>query len=154
MGRGYRGSDVLLDLELSYEYMGHRTKEWNDIANLMEINLRHATTDLSYLKTDFDKIKENMETLAREFLAQNGNIRTGALYNSVKAKVKGNSITLSAPARDPRNGHPYAGHRVWFYRPRRSSSWAMAVFETCCTFGSSRIYRNVGRQFCSKFIIW
>lgn len=110
MGRGYRGSDVLLDLELSYEYMGHRTEEWNDIANLMEINLRHATTDLSYLKTDFDKIKENMETLAREFLAQNGNIRTGALYDSVKAKVKGNSITLSAPARDPRNGHPYAGH--------------------------------------------
>ena len=53
MGRGYRGSDVLLDLELSYEYMGHRTEEWNDIANLMEINLRHATTDLSYLKTDF-----------------------------------------------------------------------------------------------------
>lgn len=110
MGRGYSGRDVLLNLEMSYEYMGHRTEEWNDITNLMEFNLRHATTDLSYFKTDFDKIKDNMETLAREFLAQNGNIRTGALYKSIKAKINGNTITLSAPARDPRNGHPYAGH--------------------------------------------
>lgn len=110
MGQGYSGSNVLLDLELSYEYMGHSTNEWNDITNLMEFSLRHATTDLSYLKTDFDLIKENMVKLAREFLAQNGNIRTGALYNSINADIKGNSISLSAPARDPRDGHPYAGH--------------------------------------------
>lgn len=110
MARGYSGRDVLLDLEIEYEYMGHSTNEWNDITNLMEFSLTHATKDLSYLATDFDIIKNNMERLAREFLAQNGNIRTGTLYDSVIAEIKGNQISLSAPARDPKDGHPYAGH--------------------------------------------
>ena len=71
MGRGYSGSDVLLDLELSYEYMGHRTKEWSDITNLMEFNLRHATTDLSYLKTDFDKIQLTYPMTKKEIIFSN-----------------------------------------------------------------------------------
>lgn len=122
MGRGYSGRDVLLDLELEYEYMGHSTNEWNDISNLMELNLTHATKDLSYLATDFDIIKNNMVKLAREFLAQNGNIRTGELWKSVKAEIKGNQISLSAPVRDPKDGHPYAGHIEFGFTDRAGGS--------------------------------
>ena len=147
MGRGYSGRDVLLDLELSYEYQGHSTNEWNDIVNLMEFSLTHATQDLSYLKTDFELIKENMVKLAHEFLLQNGNVRTGALYNSVQAHINGNQISLSAPARDPRDGHPYAGHIEFGFTDRGGNArgpWPflrpavhLAAQESTCMIGDS-----------------
>lgn len=109
MGKGYSGADAILELELSYEYQGHPEKEWESVANLMEINLVHATQDLSYMATDFELIKDNMVQLARSFILQNGTYDTGELYRSVRGVINGQQISLTAPARDNR-GHLYAGH--------------------------------------------
>ena len=118
MARGYSGADAILDLELSYEYQGHLEKEFQSIANLMEINLTHATRDLSYMATDFELIKDNMVQLAKSFILQNGTYNTGNLYNSVRGEVRGQQINLSAPARDKR-GHLYAGHIEFGFTDKR-----------------------------------
>lgn len=155
MARGYSGRDVLLDLELSYEYMGHSTNEWNDIANLMEFNLVHATQDLSYLKTDFELIKENMVKLAKEFLTQNGNIRTGKLYDSVHADIKGNTISLSAPARDSKTGHLYAGHIEFGFTDRSGQGHGPWPFLRPAVHLAAQESTNmIGDSFARSLLYW
>lgn len=105
---GYSGANVLMNLELDYEYVGHNSS--NELDNLMQISLNHINgDDLTKKATDFEAIGRRMVNMAQRFLVENGNIRTKNLLRSITFNVEGSSLILMAPAVDYR-GHPYAGH--------------------------------------------
>lgn len=108
MGRGYAGADVVAELDIDYNYQGHDFDSFDDITNLMQINLMFAK-DTSNYKTDIAHIMKQAEEYAKSFVKQNLTWDTGNLHNSIVAEDHGDVWTLHAPARDER-GHLYAGH--------------------------------------------
>lgn len=66
-----------------------------------------AAQDLNTYKTDFEIIRQQLEETAKSFIESNGTIKTGKMYNSTKATINGNTISLGVP------GVPYAGHIEW-----------------------------------------
>lgn len=123
-GRGYSGRNVLLELDVQYEYQNVVKDEFGaqvsgGLLREFELRLSHINgRDLSEFVTDFDEIADDMKRLARAFLDKNiyerpqhpkAPPRTHELYESVEAVPEGNSIILIAPARDDA-GRAYAGH--------------------------------------------
>lgn len=123
-GRGYSGRNVLLELDVQYEYQNVVRNErgvqiGGGLFQELELALTHINgKDLSKFVTDFDEIAEDMEDLAHAFLDKNiyeipqnpkAPPRTYRLYDSVIALPVGDSIILEAPARD-NVGRAYAGH--------------------------------------------
>lgn len=123
-GRGYSGRNVLLELDVQYEYQNVVKDEFGEqvsggLLREFELRLSHINgRDLSEFVTDFDEIADDMKGLARAFLDKNiyerpqhpkAPPRTHELYESVEAVPEGNSIILIAPARDDA-GRAYAGH--------------------------------------------
>lgn len=123
-GQGYSGRNVLLELDVQYEYQNIVRNErgvqiGGGLFQELELALTHINgKDLSKFVTDFDEIAEDMEDLAHAFLDKNiyeipqnpkAPPRTHRLYDSVIALPVGDSIILKAPARDYK-GRAYAGH--------------------------------------------
>ena len=108
---GYSGANLIARVSMDYEYIGHDFDKYEDIENLMSINLDFAR-DTSTYATNVEMIGRQAVKYAQVLLKQNGNYKTGKLHDSIRFEQDssdGSRWTLSAPARDKR-GHPYAGH--------------------------------------------
>lgn len=109
MSRGYSGANVIAELEIEYNYMGHDFDEYNDITNLMEMNLYFAKDTDNY-STNIEHIMNQAVEYAKNFVKQNLTWDTGRLYHSIEARrISSDHWQLIAPARDERE-HLYAGH--------------------------------------------
>lgn len=115
----YVGADLVADITIDYEYMGHDFDDFEGVENLLSLNLDFAR-DTSNYATNVEMIGQQAVKYAQSFLRQNGNYRTGALHDSIRFEQDasdGSRWTLSAPARDKR-GHPYAGHIEYGFTDR------------------------------------
>ena len=108
MGRGYVGANVIAELDIDYQYLGHDYDDPNDFTNLLEVNLLFAK-DTSNYSTNIAHIMKQAEEYAKSFVKQNLTWDTGRLHDSIIAEDRGNMWTLHAPARDEHD-HLYAGH--------------------------------------------
>lgn len=120
MGRGYRGSNVIADLEIDYDYQGHDFDDFGDFTNLLEVNLVFARDPNSY-KTNIAHIMEQAVEYAKSFVKQNLKWDTGQLHDSIIAEPHSNYWTLHAPARDER-GHLYAGHIEYGFTDKKGQA--------------------------------
>lgn len=94
-----------------YASINYITGELEAYTQDLEFRLQ-ALQDLSNYVTDFKEIAKKLEQTAKEFVYDNGTVKTGNLVNSIRAEISGNTINLGVP------GVPYAGHIEWGFTGR------------------------------------
>lgn len=104
------GRNISVEIENVYEYRGSSSYTPEGLFNHLAYNLNMAQ-DMNSYKTDVSAIADKAVEIARDFVQRNGNVRTGALLNSIGWEPKDNGFRLFAKV-------PYSGHIEYGFTDR------------------------------------
>lgn len=118
---------VLAQVETTYEYLGHSFDNMDEVANLLNFNLK-MSQDAHLYKTDVERTLKHAVEIARQFVDENHPVSPYSAYQTthkLRNSIKYDTTTLGdgaggrlyADATDSR-GHRYAGHIEYGFTDR------------------------------------
>ena len=102
------GRNIAVDIETVYEYAGSEYYNPQDFLDHLAYNLNTAK-HIDLYKTDVERIANEIVSIAKDFIIENGTYQDGELWRNVKWRKTSSGIQLYDDARD-KYGRPYAGH--------------------------------------------